>query len=313
VVRFLARPPDVLDKGGRHRRRHGLSGPARRHRVPLAVGGILLIAAAGVVLEQIVTAGSPAGSTASSLISSPCQNMVVPAYFYPGTGWNQAADSKPVPRIMILDVAGAGAGSAPQRKYQAAVKRAQAAGIAIMGYSDTDYTQRPAADVEADVRKYKAWYGVTDIFLDQVSSGRAQLGYYRSLSRDIHGVNPGSAVMLNPGTYPDQQYMSVGDIVMVFENTYASYVSLRVPGWVRKYPATRFAYVIYGTSGSQLASAISLAQRRHAGFVYVTNGTGLERYDSLPEYFAREDAIIAGCAPTNADAAARSSSGAAGS
>jgi Spherulation-specific family 4 len=303
----------MLEKGGRHRRRQGLSGLARKRRVPLVLGSILAIAAVGVVIEQIVTANSPIVSTANSLINSPCQNMVVPAYFYPGAGWTRAADSKPVPRIMILDVAGPGAGSAPQRRYQAAVKRAQAAGITIMGYSDTDYAQRPQADIEADVRNYKAWYGVTDIFLDQVASGRAQLGYYRSLSSYIHSVNPGSAVMLNPGTYPDQQYMSVGDIVMVFENTYASYVSLQVPGWVRKYPATRFAYVIYGTSGSQLTNAISLAQKRHAGFVYVTNGTGIERYNSLPDYWSREDAIIAGCTTNNANAAPRSSSGAAGS
>jgi len=298
-------------KGRRRRRKQGLSARARKHRVPLAVGGILLIAAAGVLTEQIVTANSSAISTANSLINSPCQNMVVPAYFYPGE-WTRADDSKPVPRIMILDVAGAGAGRAPQRKYQVAVNRAQAAGITVMGYSDTDYTQRSPAAVEADVRNYKAWYGVTDIFLDQVSSGRAQLGYYRNLASYIHSVNPGSAVMLNPGTYPDQQYMSVGDIVMVFENTYASYVSLQVPGWVRRYPATRFAYVIYGTSGSQLANAISLAQQRRAGFVYVTNGTGLDRYDSLPGYFSRENTIIAGCTP-NANAAPRSSSGAAGS
>jgi Spherulation-specific family 4 len=301
----------MLEKGGRHRRKQGHSAPARKHRMPLILGSVLLIAAAGVVTERIVTADSPIVSTANSLIDSPCQNMVIPAYFYPGAGWSQAADSKPVPRIMILDVAGSGAGPAPERKYQAAVKRAQAAGITIMGYSDTDYTQRSAAAVEADVRNYKAWYGVTDIFLDQVSSGRAQLGYYRNLARYIHSLNPGSAVMLNPGTYPDQQYMSVGDIVMVFENTYASYVGLRVPGWVRKYPAARFAYVIYGTSGSQLANAISLAQQRHAGFVYVTNGTGLQRYDSLPGYFSRENAIIAGC-PAHANAAPRPSGGAAG-
>lgn len=303
----------MLEKGGRHRRRHGLSVPAGKHRVPLALGSILLIGAVGIVTEQVVTANSPIVSTANSLINSPCQNVVVPAYFYPGNGWTRASTSKPVPRIMILDVAGSGAGSAPQRKYQAAVKRAQAAGITIMGYSDTDYTQRSPADIEADVRNYKAWYGVTDIFLDQVSSGSAQLDYYRNLARYIHGLNPGSAVMLNPGTYPDQQYMSVGDIVMVFENTYASYVGLEVPGWVRRYPATRFAYVVYGTSGSQLANVISLAQKRHAGFVYVTNGTGLQRYDSLPGYWSREVSIIGGCAATNANAAPRSSSGAAGS
>ena len=285
----------MLERGGRHRRRQGLSGSARKHRVPLILASILLIAAAGVVIRLIVAANSGTVSTASSLINSPCQNVVVPAYFYPGAGWTRAADSKPVPRIMILDVSGTGAGSAPERKYQSAAKRAQAAGITIMGYSDTDYTQRPPADIEADVRNYKAWYGVTDIFLDQVSSDPGQLGYYRNLSTYIHSVNPGSAVMLNPGTYPDQRYMSAGDILMVFENTYANYLSLRVPGWVRRYPATRFAHVIYGTSASQLPDALSLARQRHAGFVYVTNGTGLERYNSLPRYWAAEDAIIGRC------------------
>jgi hypothetical protein len=284
------------EKSGRHRRRQGRSGPARKRRVPLVLAGIAAVVAVGVVAELVFSAGSPAVSTASSLIKSPCQNLVVPAYFYPGGGWTRAADSHPVPRIMILDVAGTGAGSAPERKYQTAVKQAQAAGVTVMGYSDTDYTLRPPADVEADVRNYKAWYGVTDIFLDQVSSGRGQLGYYRNLSRYIHGANPGSAVMLNPGTYPDQRYMSVGDILLVFENTYASYLSLQVPSWVRRYPATRFAHVIYATSASQLPNAISLARQRHAGFVYVTNGTGLERYDSLPSYWSREDAITAGCA-----------------
>jgi Spherulation-specific family 4 len=286
----------TLEKGGRHRRRQRRSGPARKRRAPLILAGIAVIAVVGVVAGLVFSADSRVVSTASSLISSPCQNVVVPAYFYPGGGWTRATDSNPVPRIMILDISGTGAGSAPERKYQTAVKQAQAAGITVMGYSDTNYTQRAPADIEADVRNYKAWYSVTDIFLDQVSSGRGQLGYYRNLSRYIHGVNPGSAVMLNPGTYPDPRYMSVGDILLVFENTYASYLSLQVPSWVRRYPATRFAHVIYATSASQLPNAMSLARQRHAGFVYVTNGTGLERYNSLPSYWSREDAIIAGCA-----------------
>lgn len=289
----------MLVRGGRHRRPELLPAVAKKRRVPLILAIVLLVAAAGLGIGLLVTAHSPVVSTANSLVNSPCQNVVVPAYFYPGAGWSRADASKPVPRIMILDVSGTGAGSAPERKYQTAVKRAQAAGVTIMGYVDTDYTGRPPAAVEADVRNYQAWYNVTDIFFDQVSSGRAQLPYYREVSRYVHTVNPGSAVMLNPGVYPDRKYMSVGDIVMVFENTYANYLDLRVPNWVRKYPAARFAYVIYATSVAQLPRAVSLAEERHAGFVYVTDGTGLERYNSLPGYWSLEDAIIAtgrGCA-----------------
>ena len=101
-----------------------------------------------------------------------------------------------------------------------------------MGYSSTDYTRRPAAAVEADVARYRSWYSVSDIFLDEVSSDGGAAAYYQRLASYIHNVNPGSTVMLNPGAYPDQRYMSIGDIVMVHENTYANYVKLRVPGWV---------------------------------------------------------------------------------
>jgi len=162
--------------------------------------------------------------------------------------------------------------------------------------------------VEADVRKYQAWYGVTNIFLDEVSSGSGQLAYYRQLANYVHNTNPGSAVMLNPGTYPDQQYMSVGDIVMVFENTYASYVNLQVPSWTRKYKAGKFAYAVYAASGSQMVNAIGLARQRHAGYVYVTDGTGSQRYDSLPSYWSREVSVISACGN-----AGSTSSGGAGS
>jgi len=277
--------------GGRHHRGR----PARKHRVRPVWAGILLIVAAGlgIVIFEVT---SPVASTADQLINAACQNLAVPAYFYPDDGWTQVYQSKPAPRIMIFDAAGPGAGNSPDRVYQAAVKQAQAAGITIMGYSDTNYAQRPASVVEADVRNYKAWYGVTSIFLDEVSSSNGQLAYYRQLADYVHSANPGSAVMLNPGTYPDQQYMSVGDIVMVFENNYASYVNLQAPSWTQKYKVGRFAYVIYGASGSQMVNAIGLARQRHAGYVYVTDGTGPERYDSLPSYWSREVSVISACA-----------------
>jgi hypothetical protein len=225
-----------------------------------------------------------------------CQQSLIPAYFYPGANWVKAIDSKPAPRFMLMDITSSGAGSSPDPNYQAEVKRAQAAGITLVGYSATDYARRPAGDVEADVRHYKSWYGVTDIFLDGVSSNDGGLAYYRQLSDYIHGTNPGSMVVLNPGTYPSERYMSIGDIVLVFEGTYAAYLRIGVPGWVDDFPAAKFAYVIYGTPAARLASAISTSQRRHVGYIYVTPNTGINPYGALASYWAGEDAIIAACA-----------------
>ncbi|MBO0823131.1 MAG: spherulation-specific family 4 protein [Actinobacteria bacterium] len=233
---------------------------------------------------------------ADQLTTAQCENLVIPAYFYPGAEWTRVDHDRPVPKIVIMDPAGPGAGNLPDPKYQKAVRQAQAAGITILGYADTSYSMRPVSAVEADVRNYKAWYRVTSIFLDQVASSSEQLPYYRKLASYIHGANPGSAVMLNPGTYPAQQYMSVGDILVVFENTYASYANLPVPAWTRRYPAARFAHIVYATSGPRLTDALALAARRHAGYVYVTDGSGSQRYGSLPGYWGREKAITARCA-----------------
>ena len=262
------------------------SGPRRRaraarRRVFLLLTVILLTLTGGVTERYILEAG-PA-----------CQEALVPAYFYPGPTWTRAIDSQPVPGVMILDVTSSGAGSSPDRNYQETVKRAQAAGIKVLGYSNTDYTRRPAAAIDLDVRHYRSWYGVTDIFLDEVSSDRDAVPYYRQLASYIHGMDRGSTVMLNPGLYPDRRYMSIGDIVMVYENTYASFVRLQVPRWAGQYPASKFAYAIYATPGAQLATALRLSERRNAGYVYVTGSSGSNPYGSLPAYWPREDAALA--------------------
>lgn len=251
------------------------------------------------LLAVIVLAGAAAAGTTwllSRAVGQICQRAFVPAFFSPGSGWTQAARSKPPPSIMILDVTNTGAGSSPDPGLQAAVKRAQAAGVKILGYSATGYGQRPAAEVEADVRNYQAWYGVTSIFLDQAASSAAQIGYYRGLASYIREVDRGAAVWLNPGIYPDKAYMSIANVVVVFEGPYASYRNLRVPGWAGRYPPAKFAHTIYATPGPQLASTVRLSSRRHAGYVFITDRSGANPYAGLPAYWSREDAAVtAGC------------------
>ena len=221
-----------------------------------------------------------------------CQKLVVPAYFTAASEWGPAEGSTPEPSTMILGVTSTGPGSAPNATLLAYVTRARAKGITIMGYVATNYEQRPTAAVETDVRDYRAWYGVTDIFLDQVTRTLAQITYYQTLSNYIHQTNPGSRVWLNPGVYPNQLYMSLGDVVMVFEGTFANYVGLRLPSWTDQYAASRFAHVIVATPGSELDRALQLARTRNAGYVYVTDGTGSNPYGSLPSYWSREDSDL---------------------
>jgi hypothetical protein len=260
-----------------------------------------------VVIAAVVVLGAAAGVTAKLTTQtvvhpSICrpQHTFVPAFFYGSGIWQQAASTKPVPSYMILDISGTGAGTGPVAHFQTVVKQEQAAGVTILGYSSTDWGQRPLSQIEADVRHYKAWYGVTDVFLDEVRGISSQLPYYRKLARYVRNVNQGSSIWINPGDYPDQGYMAVSNVVMAFEGPYASYHNVDVPSWALAYNPDRFANTIYATSGSEVTNALNLSRSRNAGYVYVTDGTGGNPYNALPSYWSSEDAAVTQGCPNSA-------------
>jgi hypothetical protein len=130
-----------------------------------------------------------------------------------------------------------------------------------------------------------------------VSGLAAQAGYYRQIASYVRSRNPGAVLWMNVGTYPqDRQYATMPNVLVVFEGTYSQYLPIRVPAWIRDYPASRFAQTVYATPQQDLASTLALARRRNAGQVYVTDGTGANPYASLPSYWPTElSAALAGC------------------
>jgi hypothetical protein len=279
----------------RGRQRRSLAWVTRPVTVVVIVAILVLGVAAGIT-AKLTTQGTtlPGKSTCHP------QRAFVPAFFYASGIWQQAADTKPVPTYMILDISGLGAGSSPVGHFQSIVKKEQAAGVTILGYSSTAYGARPLPQIEADVRHYKAWYGVTDMFLDEVKGIKSQLPYYRKLANYIRGTNPGTSIWINPGNYPDPSYMSVSNVVMAFEGPYSLYHNIDVPSWVFDYSPDRFANTVYATSGSQVTSALNLSKTRNAGYVYVTNGTGGNPYSALPSYWSTEDSVITQGCPNSA-------------
>jgi hypothetical protein len=279
----------------RGRQQRSLAWVTRPVTVVVIVAILVLGVAAGIT-AKLTTQGTtlPGKSTCHP------QRAFVPAFFYASGIWQQAADTKPVPTYMILDISGLGAGSSPVGHFQSIVKKEQAAGVTILGYSSTAYGARPLPQIEADVRHYKAWYGVTDMFLDEVKGIKSQLPYYRKLANYIRGANPGTSIWINPGNYPDPSYMSVSNVVMAFEGPYSLYHNVDVPSWVFDYSPDRFANTVYATSGSQVTSALNLSKTRNAGYVYVTNGTGGNPYSALPSYWSTEDSVITQGCPNSA-------------
>jgi Spherulation-specific family 4 len=216
--------------------------------------------------------------------------------FYPDSDWTQAIDTKPTPRVMLLNV-DSGPGSAPLPHFEAVVRRMQAAGITVLGYSSTEYGQRSIGAVEAEVREYRAWYRVNGIFLDLTRGTPGELSYYRTLASYIRATVPGAVVWLNPGNYPDPSFMSIANVVMVFEGSYAQYLADQVPGWIGQYQPDQFVNVVFATPRSDLASAVRLSRARRAGYLFVTDLPGSPNpYDAMPSYWPQEvTAVTGGC------------------
>src|SRR6185437_2946742 len=164
----------------------GRRGPRRLARilVGLRAAAVLLPVAATCACGTFAPPASssrppqPAPRPAAAQPKRGCQATFVPSYFYSGGGWIQAMTTRPAPGVMLLNVDN-GVGSAPLAHFKTLVDRAQAAGITVLGYSSTLNGQRPAAEVEAEVAKYKAWYGVNGIFLDLTRGTASELSYYR--------------------------------------------------------------------------------------------------------------------------------------
>jgi hypothetical protein len=227
--------------------------------------------------------------------SSGQQKIIVPAYFDPSSSsyWtdmnnlNQQTQTTKV-GIAIMNPA-SGPGEVKRDEYVKAIKKATEAKIEIYGYVSTVYGDRPLDAVEKDINKYRSFYGVSNIFLDQVSSSlhkdkkkpdNIRINYYREVAKYIRTASSAS-VILNPGLFPAKEYMEVGDIVVVFENSLKRYENksgketdgFKLPDWnVCDFAPQKFAHLIYDAQGkSSMMEAMRLSKTRHVGYVYITD------------------------------------------
>jgi Spherulation-specific family 4 len=266
----------------------GRPGRRRPRALPLALAAVIVAAAVIAVLK--LAGGSAAAPCPAS--GRPVSSFV-PAFFEP-PDWSAAVADGRAPAVMILNPA-SGPGTAPDPGLRRAVSQASAAGSRVIGYIGTNYAHLPAAQARQEVRDYRAWYHVRGIFLDQTpTEGSQQLGYYRDLARDIRQNIAGAAIWINPGAVPDRSYLSVANVVMIFEGSYASYQHLTLPGWVDRYPPGRFAHTVYAAPAGAVASAVRLARDRNAGYLFLTPDAGSNPYGALPSYWPLEHAAVSG-------------------
>lgn len=230
------------------------------------------------------------------------QNLLIPSYFYPSNLWNTARSYKTANEIMIMNPA-SGPGASKDLNYEREITNTQAAGISVIGYVHTSYGTRITA-AKADIDKYKSFYPtIKGIFIDEVPTAADKVAVYQDLYNYIQTKFPNAIVVMNPGTVPDERYMTIGNsILMIFEGTFSKYSSWVSPAWAKNYPASRISHLVYGTvSDADMKTTSQLAFSRNAGYLYVTSDVLPNPWDSLPSYFAAEVAQMTGSTCSLAD------------
>ena len=249
--------------------------------------------------------------TAAVAFAANCQNIAVPAYFYPSqptSQWNTAVSDAPLPsttaRILIMNP-NSGPGRSLDPNYVTAVNTVHAAGtnFLVYGYVHTKYGKRSLSTVKSEIDQYYSWYAVDGIFVDETASAASYVSsYYQPLANYITAKKSGAGVMLNPGVYPDQSYLNISVpstslfIVNVFESDYNTYLTATVPSWAFSYPSSKFSHLVYSATSAQMSNAVSLSLQRNVLWVYVTDLGVSNPWAALPSYWSSLTALVkSGC------------------
>lgn len=213
----------------------------------------------------------------------PLPRLVVPAYFHPAVhpgDWKWLVEHAPRVRLVILNVHN-GPGNGPEAPFKEAAERLRGAGVPVIGYVDTNYGNRPAGQIMAELGQYLDWYKVSGVCLDRVATASARLAYYGALSARVRALGA-EVVFFNHGIHPDEGYAQHADLLGTFEGPWHAYRRLKVPPWTTAWPREKFYHVVYSVPAGRFGEVAQLAAKRHAASVYITERGGSNPYDRLP-------------------------------
>jgi spherulation-specific family 4 protein len=204
--------------------------------------------------------------------------LAVPAYFHPerdARTWALLAGRASAVGLVVVNPC-SGVGDRIDPAY-----RTLCAGPwqpLVAGYVDTAYTTRSLSEVIAEADAYRRRYGVAGVFVDQVTSGTAHLGYYRELTERLRATGAGR-IVFNPGAVPDRGYLGLADVVVTFEDTADAY-ERRAPRIPSGSAAT--CHLVHDAPPDTHGAVLTRAARLGAAYAFVTDRRLPNPWDGLP-------------------------------
>jgi len=232
-------------------------------------------------------------SVASAVVST--QSLAAPVYQGPaqGTFWKDVTNAGPGSVPFAVGNLNNGPGTKTDPAYLTAFNNANAAGIHVLGYVQTNYQARPFKSAYSDIDTwYRLYPNTKGIFVDSITQDNADdLCYVAALYSHVKNVHPNDLFVLNPGSHVKPTYEPYADIFLTSESDYATYQN-----WQIQYKGfednvnyqNRFWHSIYGVSQDNYNNAFTQARNNNAGWVFITDKTAPTPYTSTPSYWQNE-------------------------
>lgn len=214
--------------------------------------------------------------------------VVVPGYVDPSNTayWHGVLEAAPTVRDVILNPSN-GPGSVAQPGYRTLLTQLRGRGIRVLGYVVTGAGHRSRSAVQADIARWRSFYGVTSVFFDEASAAMADLGTYRDYAATVHEA--GGVAVLNPGVVPAQGYFAFSDAVVTFEDSATSYLKApHNPSWLSREPHSKVWNIIIDVPRDQLSQVLANVTTHNACEIYLTNANIPNPYNTLPSFWAQE-------------------------
>jgi hypothetical protein len=225
--------------------------------------------------------------------------ILLPLYIYPNWYdrdkylWKQViAAAKKVKIVAIINPNNGPDRAPPNTDYQQGIKDLHQAGIEMVGYVPSNYTNRDLQAVKADIDLYIKYFHIDGIFIDEMSSDREKIDYYHQLYRYIKAKSPQYITIVNPGTVIDEAWIGqpVADLTVLLENDLQAWENYRPPTYTKKYSPQHFAALIHTAPNRKIMKNIlDRTKKDRFGYIYITNDStntpNQNPWDSLPEYW----------------------------
>ena len=187
---------------------------------------------------------------------------------------------------------GSGPGERPDFFYEGAIAAINDRAQIPVGYIDSNYGKRTAADVAADAECFSDWYGIDRFFLDQVDGAADRLDHYRSVAGAISGIGRFTAMNFGQPVI-DPGYAELCELTANFEGDLVEYAAAKFPA-PEDNVVSRSWHFVYGVrTTSELERVLGLARSRGVARIFVTDAGMPNPWSTCPPYWNLEIAAVA--------------------